>query len=112
MKKIIKKEMYVCDICTSSDSIYTHCKECGKDFCYECRKDNTVEYPHSVHCTGSGDGTYCNQCDAKLKKSGNNELYNWYQKIKRLRAKKKKIYADIESEIDWAELQVQAALGR
>ena len=85
MKKVIKKEVSVCYRCGSDENVFYSCKNCGIDHCWECKKLYGHEYAHGVHFTGSGDGYYCQECDMVLYKSGKNDLYNYYQKIKELK---------------------------
>ena len=84
MKKTVAVEKATCDVC-GEDAPYGECDECGRDYCYDCRKTRTKEYPHSVYCTGSGDGRYCIECDAALIREGD-EKHKAYRQIAFLRA--------------------------
>lgn len=106
MKKTIEKEVEFCDAC-EAEGYTTACLCCGKEFCYDCRKTNGVEYSHSVHCQGSGDGFYCTECDSKLKKSGADKLHRAYLKIQDLRAEEKRFWEEFKKKADLAEAEVQ-----
>ena len=80
MKKKVMREVNFCDFCDAEDCYYS-CNVCGKHVCYDCKKIYTIEYSHSVYCSGSGDGLYCNECDSKT----NDTLIRAYRKIKALR---------------------------
>lgn len=86
MKKTILKEVSICDICGASDNIYYACHNCGIQFCYDCNKTHGKSYNHGLHFSGSGDGYYCNKCDAVLTASKDNILFNAYKEIEAYRA--------------------------
>ena len=84
MKKMVLKEIYYCDSC-GKEAYVTPCLKCGVEHCWECRKTEGKEYPHSVYATGSGDGYYCSSCEAILKDTGSDERYVAYRVIASLR---------------------------
>lgn len=85
MKKIIKKEVCFCDLCKKESNYPTPCLGCGSEVCYECQKKSGVVYPHAVHLSGSGDGFYCDKCDAKLWRNGTDKLHGAYRAVAALR---------------------------
>lgn len=88
MKKTITVEQSFCDVCGQESSGYTTCDSCGKDFCYECKKTEAIEYAHAVFFSGSGDGLYCIDCDAKLRQNGDKK-HAAYRAIQSLRHENK-----------------------
>lgn len=84
MKTTKTIEVECCDIC-KSESLTAVCDSCGKVLCWDHRDTHGVEYPHAVNFSGSGDGFYCKECDAKLLKSGKDKKYNAYRAITALR---------------------------
>lgn len=70
MKTKQERTVFKCDFCNKIAGDYAeHCLKCGKDVCIDCRISGKVgiEYSHSVHCNGTGDGWYCNKCDGELR---------------------------------------------
>lgn len=99
MKKIVEREITVCDCCGEEAPFAAyHCGSCGTEHCYKCADREGVRYPHAVHVSGSGDGYYCRDCDKKL--LGKDELHNAYRAIKALRD---------ESEGYWSEFKKRQA---
>lgn len=92
MKKIVEKEIAFCDICETDINVYYECDICGKHVCYE-HKGHVVQFGHSVWCSGSGDGTYCNECLAENK---NDSLILAYRVIQNLRDESKEWNAAFE----------------
>lgn len=82
VKKIVSVEVNTCDFCGEEDCYHT-CMGCGKDICYECRKTQATELPHSVYCTGTGDGEYCSKCAADPKIQ-NTPLFRSYHAVRSL----------------------------
>lgn len=93
MKKTIVKEVQICDFCQKEAYIGT-CLRCGVEHCWECRTKLGVEYHHSTHASGSGDGYYCIACDMILKQVGTDPLHQAYLAIADLRAETERFYAD------------------
>lgn len=87
MKKTVNKEVHFCDKC-NAEQVYgfDECLCCGVEHCYECKKTEGRKYSHGVHVSGSGDGYYCNACDAKLLSSGEDKLHSAYRRVASLRA--------------------------
>jgi len=86
MKKTISKTVNFCDKCNKEEEWLTACLGCGVEMCGKCQDKHGVEYSHAVHCSGSGDGFYCNPCDVKFTHSevGNNR-HDAYRQVKALR---------------------------
>lgn len=62
VKKIVNKEVTVCDLCGSSDSVFYTCLVCKKDICFKCMNEKKlgVEY----HRGNAGNkAEYCNECN-------------------------------------------------
>lgn len=95
MKKLVTKEVDYCDSCNSEHSLYT-CLTCKKEFCYSCSKTKAIEYPHSIHFRGSGDGFYCLECNSKHMAAGDNPLFNCFVQIKNLRNQYEVLSQDIK----------------
>lgn len=110
MKKTIEKEIDVCDECGDEQHVYYKCKHCGIDHCWDCREEHGEQYAHSVHCSGSGDGYYCNACDNKLRDSKANALYNSYQGIQHLRKEENMFYVSFKERKNMAESKLQNLL--
>ena len=109
MKKTIEKETHFCDSCGKEEGQYIYtCDECGKELCFDCRKTQAKEYPHSVSCSGSGDGLYCVECDAKLLKAGTNKRHQAFRGIERLRLESRAFYEDFKNRCEVAEKLVQS----
>lgn len=59
-------EVHECDSCGKDCEHYpSKCDVCGKEFCWGCREGNVKTFDHGVYCSGSGDGSYCNECAKK-----------------------------------------------
>lgn len=83
MKKVIRKEVTLCDAC-GRETYIAKCLGCGVEHCYDCQKQLGVEYRHGVSFSGSGDGYFCLKCDANPPEKVRG-LHSTYQIIKRLR---------------------------
>ena len=92
MKKIIEKEVTICDCC-KKENYLDKCLNCGVEHCHNCQKTQGVIFNHAVNFSGSDDGYYCNQCNGELSRSKQDPLYNAYNKIKMLRDEAKKFYS-------------------
>lgn len=111
MKKVIKKEVTFCDCC-GNEMEYSHkCIRCGKDHCYNCLSKGK-EYAHSVHCSGSGDGFYCNECDAILTQSKSDTLHNAYKEIELLRLVERSMWEEFKCKVEIAEKNVKSELSK
>ena len=87
---VVSKEARICDFCKKVETYtWNACLRCGKDICHACRDTVAKHYEHSVYASGSGDGAYCNECDAILRKAGTDEKHNAYLAIKALRDESK-----------------------
>jgi len=110
MKKIVQKEVSICDHCGKEE--YTEpCLRCGIEHCWECRETQGIEYRHSVHFQGTGDGYYCRACDKYLKEH-KDILHSAYLAIKKLKNEEKEFYDDFKKRVDEAEEHLQYLLGR
>ncbi len=111
MKKLIEKEVTLCDRCGKE----TYCEQClggcGIEHCWECRRERGVEYTHTVHFSGSDDGYYCTLCNTKLSEQGSDDLHNAYLTIADLRREVKKWSADFETRSDKAEALLKQLVG-
>lgn len=111
MKKIVSKETSFCDKC-GKETYVTKCNNCDKEHCWECRKIEGIEYTHSVHCSGSGDGYYCNLCDAELRKAKTDELHNSYLTIQRLRDESENFYKDWNNRVKLADEKAKELIAK
>lgn len=89
MKKVIEKQISVCDVCLKEDVYVRACLNCGKEMCWECQKKSGVEYSGSVYFSGSGDGFYCTDCNRELSSKANNPIHNAYKHILRIKEEHK-----------------------
>lgn len=97
MKRTVTVEQILCDVCQKNEAYkWNACLNCGKHICYDCRKLNAHEYRHGVNVGGSGDGIYCNDCDAALTKAATDPLHNAYRAIYALRNEAAGFYADFD----------------
>jgi hypothetical protein len=110
MKKSKVVETAVCDSCGKDEGYACACLHCNKDFCYECRKAKSVDYPHGVYFSGSGDGLYCKPCDQALKASGANRRHTAYLQVRALRNESERFYADFKARSEAAEAEVKRAI--
>ena len=114
MKKEITKTVEFCDACGKECQYPSHCRECGRAFCYDCSKEYSVTYLHGVHFGGSGDGCYCIACDEALRKipdrSKETKLHQAYLKISSLRLEYNKLYEDIDKRTKVAEAELKGLL--
>jgi hypothetical protein len=111
MKKERTVEVNTCDWC-GEETYGTKCLRCGKDVCYECKDSEGVEYPFSLHFSGSSDGWYCNKCNDYLTKKGDDVLHNAYRRISRLRKEEHEAYERIRSEGDETSKTIERLRGR
>ncbi len=84
MKKIIQKEVILCDVCGAEVPYADTCLCCGTEHCHSCARTHGKEYRHGVYMMGSGDGYYCNICEPVLT-AGNDPLLLAYKHIGELR---------------------------
>ena len=68
-KKTKTVEYDDCDFCDSDEDCYTKCLGCGRDVCYECKKNKGTEYQYALHVSGSNNGYYCAECDKEPRDS-------------------------------------------
>ena len=106
MKKLMEKEVTLCDECGKEDYL-TACLGCGVEHCYECKKTCGVEYEHATHIFGSVDGYFCHECDThpptKVKK-----LHQAYLNIRRLRERSEKWFENNRMQEKEAEAALEA----
>ena len=108
MKKEVTKIVHCCDACgAAQDYGIDLCLGCGAEHCSACKKTHGVEYKHGVNFSGSDDGYYCHQCDARLTKSGEDKLHCAYRQIARLRVEGEAFSADFRKRVQTAEADVQ-----
>lgn len=108
MRKTIQKEVDCCDACAKEDTYVYACKNCGTEHCYECRETEGKKYNHAVNFSGSGDGYYCNKCDARLTKTKENELHVAYCHVQSLRNEATAWSDDFRKRSDKAEAHLKA----
>lgn len=107
MKQQVMQTVHVCDKCASPQVWgIDACLNCGAEHCYDCKKTEGREYAHAVHVSGSGDGYYCNDCDAKLTKEGTDKRHKMYRYVKSLRDEGKAWSEDYRRRCDLAEKQL------
>jgi len=102
MKKTVQIEADCCDSCDEQGYV-TKCLSCGTEHCYECRKTEGKEYKHAINFSGSGDGYYCNKCDAELTKNKTDKRHTAYRHIESLRNEAKAWSDDFTKRSDEAE---------
>lgn len=107
MKKTKTIESAVCDFCGAEDCFY-QCIECGKDICWDCRDKEGVQYPHSVKCSGTGDGYYCHACNS----TSRTPLHTSYLRVRALRLESEAYWQDFRKRCDEAEKSVKCQLER
>ena len=82
MKTTTTITTHACDCCGYEDRFMDSCMSCKKDLCVRCwRLPGNAIYPHSITFSGSGDGYYCSDCDAKLTSDGTDKKHNLYREI-------------------------------
>jgi len=69
-------------------------------------KTEGIEYYCGTHHSGSGDGYYCNKCDAELRNAKNNELHGAYITIQNLRMESEIFYKSWNERAKMAELKI------
>lgn len=111
MKKTIQKETHFCDKCGKEESYINACMNCGAEMCYECWDKHGRKYNHAIYFQGSGDGYYCQPCDAKLTKDGNDKRHNAYRAIKSLRDELEAWHTDFKKRQEKAENALKAFAG-
>lgn len=84
-------EQRCCDLCGDEAYEWNRCLNCGKDLCRKCQ----VSYPHAVSFSGSGDGSFCPECDKALKLKPT-PIFAAYRAIEQLRAECEAFYADFK----------------
>ena len=102
MRKIVEKEITLCDSC-EKESYLESCLRCGVEHCYDCKKLKGIEYTHGVRFSGTGDGYYCNECDSILFTKEHSELHSAYVRIKNLKTESRLFYADFDKRANTAE---------
>ncbi len=75
MKKIVQREIIVCDVCEEECPEYSLCHHCYATYCWD-HSEELVHYTHGVWSSGGGDGCYCLSCDATLTKSRTDPRHN------------------------------------
>lgn len=108
MRKIVEKEIEICDSCGTDDCVFNECASCGKHYCYNCNKTRHVgkEFPHSVYCSGSDDVYFCTGC-LSVPTPRTVAILAAYQTISLLRAENKAWYEDFKQRSDKAEAEVR-----
>lgn len=109
MKQTVQIEVHCCDACSAQQDYVSTCINCGAEHCFECRAKEGKKYSKGVYVSGSGDGYYCNKCDAELTKSGADERHAAYRSVASLRHEAKAWSADFERRMKVAEARVQQA---
>lgn len=110
MAKIeLMQSVHVCDQCQSSQGWVCACLGCGVEHCYDCMLVEGHKYSHGVYVGGSGDGYYCNACDAKLTKSGSDPRHTAYRRVASLRAEAEAWSVEFRKRQEAAEAAVKRA---
>lgn len=94
MKKQVTELATICDLCGSDNCYSDTCFRCGKDFCGDCSRENTVTYQHERSVAGYGDGHYCVECDAILRAEQSDPLHNAYVAFKAILDEMHQVYVD------------------
>ena len=102
MKKMIQIEATFCDYCGKQDYV-EKCLGCGIEYCLECKKILGVQYPDFFNSFSTG-GFFCNICDTKFLKDGNNALHTAYKRIKDLQNESKLFYDDLMIRVNKSEI--------
>ncbi len=63
MKKILSKEVHICDACGQEGYCYV-CVGCGVEYCYDCKKTLMADYHHGVCGISDIDGYFCLKCNS------------------------------------------------
>lgn len=100
------KEVTICDACGSDQCFRDNCLGCGVEHCYECHKKLGVEYQHGVYLQGSGDGYYCNRCEAN-KDIIATPLHKAYATIRNIREQHDRFYIDFDNRRKAAEAELK-----
>jgi hypothetical protein len=107
MKKTKTVETIVCDVCETRGAYKTCLGGCGKYICWECKSEGRAkEYAHAVYFSGSGDGTYCLECDKRLTAEGQ-PLHAAYRVVGHLRDEMKRWGDDFKIRADKAEANLK-----
>ena len=106
MKKIMEKEVTICDECGKEEYVEA-CLGCGIEHCNKCRKKCGVEYEHAVHISGSGDGYFCHECDIHPP-TNIRKLHQAYLNIRKLREESEEWYVNFGKHQKEAEAALEA----
>ena len=111
MKKMLEREVYLCDFC--GEEYYTpNCTGgCDKVICHDCRKAHSIEYNCGVYHQGSRDGIYCLECHGRISE-GKGTQYETdklkaYQRIKNLTYEYKGWVSEFEVKRKEAEFELE-----
>ena len=109
MKKKVEVIEELFDFCGEHASYA--CRECGKDICHECKDDpkKARDYQYEVRITGSDNGIYCADCDAKLTKNPN-PLFTAYKAVEMLIADSSAYWKDFEEKRKRVEVELKKQL--
>jgi len=107
MKKIVEKEVNICDVCGKEDYCSSKCLICGFEACYDCKKTTMTEFNHAVHFSGSNDGDYCNKCLSQPIPQKHEALLQAYRNIKVLRNESVAWNEDFKIRSEKAEARVE-----
>ena len=109
MKKQVIEEQIFCDFCGRQSYAGNDCLKCKMNICWECQKTKAVKYSHAIYFSGSGDGLYCQTCDAELEKRGDS-LHRAYRKIRALIEESNRWNENFEQRKKLAEAELKAML--
>lgn len=109
MSIVVKQvEVKVCDFC-GTDHAYYHCRGCGKDACFDCKKYRLHVYQKSVHSESSADLIFCTPCHEK--DHSGDELFKAFVAVQKLRYEYDGFWKDFKERMDRAEAKVNKLLG-
>lgn len=109
MKKTVEVEIEVCDLCKSDSLVYS-CLHCGKDVCYECKKNGAMKVYNSGVAFTSKDGHWCRECDQALRDAKSSPLHAAYWAIARLQEEGVEIHKAFRERSEAAESHLNALL--
>ena len=90
MKKIVKREIDVCDFCKEEEA-WQYCRICGKYFCSNCEDNGVAKQLYSELGIESSGDVFCNDCILSNKYK---DLFNLYKEMDEIRESRIRRYAE------------------